>query len=120
LANIVNQGNSSEGARRKLVALHQIDVGDGDWLKYSAVDFGSGAGFNQLLLRMWVSPQNQGQKITVHLDSLDGPVAGSAVLSTTTDGINVIDYAQYTVAIDNVTGMHALYLTFAGATSFSA
>jgi hypothetical protein len=111
---MVNQAAGFEGARSNRRTTIQTDVGAGDWLKYSSVDFGAG-GENQLLLHMYVHPQTPGQQsITVHLDSLDGPVVGQTPMSTTTDGVNVINYPTYTVGISNVTGMHDLYFAFTG------
>ncbi len=95
-----------------------IDVGwiaDGDWLRYSGVDFGSGSP-NQFVARL-ASGAAAGVSgaIRARLDSVSGPV-----LAEIDFGNNGGWQSWQTVPANIVaaaTGVHDLYLTFAGSSS---
>ncbi len=108
-ARLWNEMESREAEQGDWRTRHAVSAANAGWQRFSAVNFGSGGGMNQLLLNMSVPPENTGQEITVRLDSLDGPVAGSATLSSTAER-----FSLYSVAINNLTGVHDVYLTFSG------
>jgi hypothetical protein len=107
---LVNQSESRESENRDSRYLHHTTSGNGGWLQFKSVNFGSGEGVNQLQLRMMVPPENVGQILNVRLDGVDGPIVGSAKLTPT----GIYADRSYTVGTDHVTGMHDLYLTFSG------
>jgi hypothetical protein len=108
-ASLWNEMESREGEMGDWRDRHTVSAANGGWQQFRAVNFGSGAGMNQLLLKMYVPPEDAGQQITVRLDSLSGPIAGSTTISSTAYEFNL-----YSIAINNVTGTHDVFLTYSG------
>ena len=94
--------HTSDGAQ----VLSSVD--DGDWVAYHEVGFGAGTS----RMEASVSSVGAGGTIEVHLDGLDGPVAGSCAVPSTGDW-----YTWTTIPCPNIqaTGVHDLFLRFRGA-----
>lgn len=95
------------------VTVSGTDVGyidNGDWMKYTATNFGSGA--NKFNAWVGVDPQYAGQTLEVRLDSPTGPLVGSLVMQST-GGFGTI--AKQSVQLNQtVTGVRDLYLVAKG------
>ena len=95
-----------------------LDVGwisDGDWLKYAGIDFGSGSP-NQFLARL-ASGAAAGVSgaIRARLDSTTGPVVAEIDFGNN-GGWQTWQTVPANI-VSSATGVHDLYLTFAGSTS---
>ncbi len=76
---------------------------NGDWLRYNAVDFGSGA--NQITIA--VATANSGGQILVRLDSAVGPVVGTLNVAPTG---SYSTFTEQSATISGATGVHDVYL----------
>ncbi|MDQ6417848.1 glycoside hydrolase family 43 protein [Paenibacillus sp. LHD-117] len=83
------------------------EIGDGDWISVSAVDFGSGA---QSFLA-WVSSAEAGSTLELRLDGLDGLVIGKMDIPST-GGWN--QWKELNTDVHDVNGVHDLYFIFRG------
>ncbi|CAH1193143.1 3',5'-cyclic adenosine monophosphate phosphodiesterase CpdA [Paenibacillus allorhizoplanae] len=83
---------------------------DNQYLVYSNIDFGSGPnGAAEFSTRISVKGSNAGGNIEVRLDSPTGTVAGTlAVTTTAADNWNV--FQTQSADLNNVTGVHDVYL----------
>lgn len=81
----------------------------GNWVEYSNIDFGSGV--STLTIQFAVANAFAGGQIILRLDSPTGPVIGKLV---TTGTGSWATYTAQTTAISGATGIHNLYLCFAG------
>jgi len=103
--------DSASGVSRKTTYVTSLD--NGDWIKYSNVDFGS-EGATGLTAKLAVPSSNVGRKISVRLDSRTATPVG--VLTTaSTGGLSV--YADQQIMITLTTGIHTVYLTFSNGSS---
>ena len=84
--------------------MYLYDLNDGEYIRLRGVDFGKGA------KQFSITAASTGSlTVTLRLDSLDGPVVGTAVIKTTgsTD-----KYKSFTTKVKNAAGIHDLYLCF--------
>jgi len=85
---------------------------NGDWVEYAATDFGAGATNINLQVASGSSATNN--FIQVRLDSTNGTlIANINILNTSGSGSYGV-YSNVISAITTVTGVHNLYLVFAG------
>ncbi len=84
-------------------------VSDGDWVKYSRINFGSGA--NSFSGWMGGYPS----KIELYLDSMDGTPA-AVIDYSGTKSLN--DYHTFETNIKTITGTHDLYMVFKGESEY--
>jgi len=86
------------------------NVDNGDWLRYTQTNFGSGVtGFDAVVA---VDPQYAGQKIEIRLDSVTGPKVGELTVQST-GGWNT--YTTQSVQLTQaVSGVRDLYLVAVG------
>ena len=82
---------------------------NGDWVKYSGVDFVTGAGSVQL--RVAVDAPYAGSRIELRLDSIGGTLVGTHTVASTGGWSS---FQTQTTAIRTVSGVHDLYLVFTG------
>ncbi len=84
--------------------MYLYDLNDGEYIRLRGVDFGKGA------KQFSITASSTGSlTVTLRLDSLDGPVIGTAVIKTTgsTD-----KYRSFSTKVKNAAGIHDLYLCF--------
>ena len=84
-------------------------VDGGDWLKFSAVDFESGA--QAVDVRVAVAADYAGKQIQFRLDSTSGPLVGVLTVNSTGSWST---FTSQRASISGATGIHDLYLVFAG------
>jgi chitodextrinase len=82
---------------------------DGDFVRYISVDFGNGA--KSVKFNLSQPASNRGGWIELHLDSVNGQELGRLNIQPTGSGS---DFATQQVNINNVSGVHDLYLVFRG------
>ena len=97
----VETENCSEGGR------NVCDIQNGEYIKVSGVDFGSGA----TRFRVSASSANSGGTLELHLDSQIGTKIGTVNITGTGGWQN---WQQFTCDISGASGEHDLYLTFTG------
>ena len=86
---------------------HVGNLGNGDWLEYGTVDFGSSGPFQVYSL---VSAGSSGSGlVSYRVDSPTGPIVGSFAIADT-GGWNT--YKQIPANAGGVTGVHKLYVAF--------
>ncbi|MBR5657758.1 MAG: family 43 glycosylhydrolase [Prevotella sp.] len=90
--------------------MYVTDINDGEYIKLRGVDFGKGA--KQFNI---TAAATGGATITLHLDSQDGPIVGTVVISKTSNGQD-FKYRSFGSKVKNATGVHDLYLCFSKAT----
>ena len=85
-------------------------IGNGDWLRYDGVDFGSSPGATQFVGRV-ASGAGSGVSglVEVHLDSLSNPSIGSFAIANTGGWQS---WRTVPANISNVTGVHTVFLKF--------
>jgi hypothetical protein len=86
-------------------------IEDGDYVVYSSIDFGDGAG--EFLAR--VASGSDGGKIEIRLDSITGPLVGTCSVEGTGDWQKWVDA---TCEVSGLSGIHDLYLKFTGGSSY--
>ena len=79
----------------------------GDWLKYDAVNFGSGVS----AVDFYLASKTTGRSVELRLDSPTGTLIGVLIVSPTGDWNN---YQVQTAGLSNATGVHDLYLVGKG------
>jgi hypothetical protein len=84
-------------------------VSDGDWVKYSRINFGSGANS----FSGWMS--GYPSKIELYLDSMNGTPA-AVIDYSGTKSLN--DYHTFETNIKTITGTHDLYMVFKGESEY--
>ena len=86
------------------------DLGNGDWLKFSGLDFGSGAAANQFAAKV-ASGAAGGVSglVEVRLDSPTAPVIGSFAVGNTGGWTS---WNTIPANISGTTGVHDVYVTF--------
>ena len=99
--------NDMFGIGQKYAGIAYTD--NGDWVKYKAVDFGTGVSAIQMNLA--VAQGYAGQQIQIRIDSLNGPVIGT-IRPQATAGWS--DYQVQTTSVSSATGVHDLFLVFVG------
>ena len=87
--------------------MYVTDINDGEYIKLRGVDFGKGA--KQFNI---TAAAAGGVTVTLRLDSQDGPVIGSAVISKTG---SLDKYRAFSAKVKNATGVHDLYICFSNA-----
>ena len=90
--------------------MYVTDIDDGEYIKLRGVDFGKGA--KQFNITVAATG---GATITLRLDSQDGPVIGTVVISKTSNGQD-FKYRSFSTKVKNAAGVHDLYLCFSKAT----
>ena len=84
--------------------MYIYDINDGEYIRLRGVDFAGGA------KKFHITASSTGScTITLHLDSTDGPVIGTAVISNTG---TIEKYRSFTAKVKNATGVHDLYICF--------
>ena len=86
-------------------------VENGDWLKFSSVDFGAGAASFQAR----VSSETKGGTIEIRLDSLGGTLIGTCIVTNTNGWQN---WVTGTCAVSGAAGIHDVYFKFTGTRGF--
>jgi subtilisin family serine protease len=99
--------DSMSGVVKKPTYIGYLD--GGDWVRYRALDFGRGA--NAASIRVAVAPGYAGKSIQLRLDSTTGPRIGTLTVAST-GGWHT--FVTQSVAIGGASGVHDLYLVFAG------
>jgi subtilisin family serine protease len=84
-------------------------VDGGDWVRYDGVDFGGGVGLFKV--RIATADAYAGRTIELRFDSVDGPIIGKLTVQGT-GGWGI--FKEQTAAIQGLSGVHHLYLTFSG------
>lgn len=82
---------------------------NGAWAEYDNIDFGSGVSSFQANVALPYA--NAGQKIVIRVDSSNGQTIGTLTTNGTGGWSN---YTVQSTGVSNVTGVHKLFLTFAG------
>ncbi len=83
------------------------DAQNGDWIKFSALDFGPGASSCEVR----VASATKGGTLEIHLDSLHGPLVGTCEVQATGGWQN---WVTKSCEIKDATGMHDVYFKFTG------
>jgi hypothetical protein len=84
--------------------MYIYDINDGEFIKLRGVDFGKGAS------RFSITAASTGTcTVTLHLDSQDGPVIGTATISKTGSADK---YRTFKTKVTDASGVHDLYLSF--------
>lgn len=84
--------------------MYIYDINDGEYIRLRGVDFAGGA------KKFHITASSTGScTITLHLDSTDGPVIGTAVISNTD---TIEKYRPFTTKVKNAAGVHDLYICF--------
>ena len=97
---VINDMPESTGKRN----MYLYDLNDGEYIRLRGVDFGKGA------KQFSITAASTGSlTVTLRLDSLDGPVVGTAVIKTTG---SIDKYRSFSAKVKNATGIHDLYLCF--------
>jgi len=86
-------------------------IQNGDWIKFSGVDFGEGASS----CHARVSSASNGGNIEIHLDSPDGKLIGNLVVTGTNGWQNWITNS---CPVSDVSGIHDMYFKFIGGRGF--
>jgi hypothetical protein len=87
--------------------MNVCNIQNGDYIKVKGVNFGSGAAsFNA-----WVASATDGGSIELHLDSLDGPLAGVCAVPGT-GGWQT--WVAKSCSLNGANGVHDLYFKFLG------
>ena len=85
--------------------MYIYDINDGELIKLRGVDFG-----NLGATRFSITAASTGTcTVTLHLDSQDGPVIGTAVIPRTGSAEK---YRTFSTKVSNASGIHDLYLCF--------
>ena len=82
-------------------------IRNGAWIRYAGVDFGRGA--SSFTAR--VASANGGGAIELHLDAKEGPLIGRVAVPPSG---GVQKWASFSCTVQNVSGVHDLYITFSG------
>ena len=85
--------------------MYIFDLNDGEYIRLRGVDFDS-KGAKQFAI---TAAATGTATVTLHLDSQDGPVIGTAVIKSTG---SIEKYRAFTAKVKNATGVHDLYLCF--------
>ncbi|WP_199731714.1 carbohydrate-binding protein [Cohnella endophytica] len=102
--------NAQSGIQTEACSEGGLNVGwidNGDYLLFNNVNFGSGATSFQAR----VASAASGGNIEIRLDSLTGTLAGTASVSGTGGWQN---WTTVNASVNNITGIHNLYLKFTG------
>ena len=108
-------GSWMSGIKTEKIDAGTLAIGfieNGDYVKVSGVDFGQ-AGASEFTAS--VASNGQGGKIELHLDSETGPMVGTVTVPVTGDWQN---WEQVSGNVVGATGVHDLYLRFAGGDSY--
>ena len=98
---VVKDMPESTGRRNMYV----YDLDDGEYIRLRGVDFGS-----QGARKFSIAAAATGMgTVTLHLDSQDGPVIGTAIVRSTG---SLEKYRQFAAKLTGATGVHDLYLCF--------
>ena len=85
--------------------MYIFDLNDGEYIRLRGVDFGSKGAKHFAITAAATGTAT----VTLHLDSQDGPVIGTAVIKSTG---SIEKYRAFTAKVKNATGVHDLYLSF--------
>lgn len=86
-------------------------IENGDWIKITGVDFGSGAGSFEAR----VASQTSGGNIEIRLDSPTGTLIGTCEVGNTGGWQS---WSTKTCTVSGATGVHDLYLKFSGGSGY--
>jgi hypothetical protein len=98
---VVKDMPESTGKRNMYI----YDLNDNEYIRLRGVDFGA-KGAKQFTI---TAAATGSCTITLHLDSLDGPVIGTISIKGTG---SVEKYRQFSTKVKNAAGVHDLYLCF--------
>lgn len=84
-------------------------IGNGDWLRYDRVDFGSATPHTFSARLASGAASGVSGTVTVHLDSLTGPTVASMSVGSSGGWQN---WRTVPASTSSVTGVHTVYLTF--------
>jgi hypothetical protein len=98
---VVKDMPESTGKRNMYI----YDLNDNEYIRLRGVDFGA-KGAKQFAI---TAAATGSCTITLHLDSLDGPVIGTVSIKATG---SVEKYRQFSTKVKNAAGVHDLYLCF--------
>jgi hypothetical protein len=84
--------------------MYIYDLNDGEYIRLRGVDFAQGAKSFAI-----TAAATGSCTVTLHLDSPDGPVIGTAYIKTTGSADK---YRAFTAKVKDATGVHDLYLCF--------
>jgi RNA polymerase sigma factor (sigma-70 family) len=101
------QFDAMRGAAVTDAGVAHLDTGD--FLRYSAVDFGRGAGY--VHVNCGVRTQYAGRSIVFRIDDVNGPIIAQLKVRDTGEFSN---FEVQTASVDPVKGLHDVYLTFNG------
>ena len=107
----VIEAESASGAQGAVIGSSSVTgLANGDWLKYSGLDFGSGAAANQFVAKV-ASGASGGVSglVEVRLDSPSSPVIGSFAVANTGGWTS---WRSVPANIAGTTGVHDVYVTF--------
>jgi hypothetical protein len=107
---IVNESESYDESFRDQRFPHLIATGNGDWFRYRDVHFDGSP--TQMVLRVGVPAQNEGQRVQVRLDSQTGPIIGDYQLRGSPGGWN--EMIEQTIPISGASGVHDVYVIYSG------
>lgn len=102
------QYRAQSGVRRGRTIIGYLN--SGDWVSYGGLNFGNGL-LRHFRARMGVADGWDGKRVELRLDSPTGRLIG-ALTTTSTGGWN--HYRDQSAAVQRTTGVHNLYLVFAG------
>ena len=103
---VVKDMPESTGRRNMYI----FDLNDGEYIRLRGVDFGS-KGARQFSIIAAAAAQ-AGCTVTLRLNSVDGPVIGTAVIKSTG---SVDKYKPFSTKVTGATGVHDLYICFSKA-----
>ena len=96
-----------ETAKDNVAGVYVTDISNNDYIKVRSVDFGNGA--NQFSAN--VAAGATGGSIEIHLDAIDGPLAGICKIKVTGGGKQ---WKNFSTKIKNTKGVHDIYFVFKG------
>lgn len=106
-------GNGLETEVCSRGGVNLCDIHNEDYLKVKDVDFGSegATDFTASVSSGAIDDRTEAGAIELHLDEKDGPLLGTLTVKGTGDWDT---YAEYTTKVEDVTGVHDLYMVFTG------
>lgn len=96
-----------ETAKDNVAGVYVTDISNNDYIKVRSVDFGTGA--NQFSAN--VAAGATGGSIEIHLDAIDGPLAGICKIKATGGGKQ---WKNFSTKIKNTKSVHDIYFVFKG------
>jgi endo-1,4-beta-xylanase len=106
--------NNMSGIQNESCSEGGLNIGyieNGDYVAYTNIDFGSGAGKFQAR----VASASSGGKIEIRIDSINGPLVGTCSVEGTGGWQQWVDV---TCDVSGLSGIHDLYLKFTGGSGY--